>query len=106
MFIGQNQNGNFNCKTFATESSTSEKTLLMLHYVLCSMYYALCTIYYVLCTLCIAQCTMYYATDFSTVFRQQSRSAAECTVDQHFNKTIGDEGITVDFRFIKVHTSN
>ena len=22
------------------------------------------------------------------------------------NKTIGDEGITVDFRFIKVHTSN
>ena len=24
----------------------------------------------------------------------------------YLNKTIGDEGITVDFRFIKVHTSN
>ena len=26
--------------------------------------------------------------------------------DDTNNKTIGDEGITVDFRFIKVHTSN
>ena len=26
--------------------------------------------------------------------------------DDDGNKTIGDEGITVDFRFIKVHTSN
>ena len=26
--------------------------------------------------------------------------------DLKYNKTIGDEGITVDFRFIKVHTSN
>ena len=29
-----------------------------------------------------------------------------CPGDRISNKTIGDEGITVDFRFIKVHTSN
>ena len=29
-----------------------------------------------------------------------------CDNYKYENKTIGDEGITVDFRFIKVHTSN
>ena len=57
-----------------------------MHCVLCSMYYILCTMHIVHCTMYYVICTMYYATDFSTIFRQQSRAAPECTVDQHFNK--------------------
>ena len=84
--IGRNQSGELNCETFATESSTSGKTLLMLHYVLCTMFYVLCTMYYVLCTMFYILCTMQRI--FQQFIDNREDAAAECTVEvnQHFNK--------------------
>ena len=35
-----------------------------------------------------------------------TKTNTQTNTQTNTNKTVGDEGITVDFRFIKVHTSN
>ena len=44
--------------------------------------------------------------DWSEVVKLGDAWEKEVMTNTIENKTIGDEGITVDFRFIKVHTSN